>query len=386
MNPESLLSFSSPVKINAGNRALETLPVELAGFDASKPLVIADIRTSGRKAMRTLTGAFGDSGMTLGCFDGVTDSVDPALINFLVTVCAEKGYDALIALGGGPVADVAKILNLALSMHVKDARQLSDETPIRIHLRPLVAVATAEATGLETSNTARFNGMVFRSGFLAPSLAVIDPRLARARDGVTIASAGIAALGRAAEAHINADGNPFRDAYSFAALRLLGEHLRKAVTRPGDRTACTAVANAVAMSGCVFSNTDDSVLHRLAQAVYDMRGVHPGVTMALSLLPVFEEYRGGERYDIASLLQPLAGDETFVRTPPEKRADEALSALGSLVAGVREVPGVKMPRNLEEAGVPRYVMDDIFEVLDRDADGAYLRSLAGRIWNGSPPA
>lgn len=379
MNSAPAFTFTCPVKTNSGNKALENLPVELAGLNAVKPLIVTSAQSVGRQAIRTLTSAFGDSGMTLGLFDNLPDTADLAVVEQLKTDCLEAKYDAIIALGGGAVVDVAKILNLAVSLKSADARQLSPETPIRKHLQPLVVVPTAAATGLETSKFAHLNKMVFSSEYLAPNLVVIDPRLTRSKDAKTIAAAGLAALGRAVDAHISADKNPFRDAYSFAAIRFLKENLPAAVKNPGDKKASLAVANAAAMSGCAFSNMQTSPLHKLGQVFHEMQHIHPGIIMGMCLPHILSDYLKRGDYDLSELLHPLVWDDEFPRTPAAKRADAALAVVDRFLADLYATLGKDMPQTLKEAGIPGYRMDDIQDALGQDQEGVYLRSVVSRI-------
>lgn len=384
MDTASVFTFTCPVKTNSGNKSLENLPVELANLNAIKPVLITSVKAVGRKAIRTLTGAFGDSGMNLGLFDGITDIADLSLIETLKNTCLEKKYDTVIALGGGTVVDVAKVLNLAVSLKVADARQLSSRTPIRKHLSPLVVVPTAAATGLETSKLAHLNRMVFSSEYLAPNLVVIDPRLTRAEDGKTIAATGLAALGRALEAHISADRNPFRDAYSFAAIRFIKENLLAAISNPGDKKASLAISNAAVMSGCAFSNTDTVLLHKLGQVFQDTQHIPAGMIMGMCLPHIFKDYLNRGGYNLSALLQPLTGDDEFARTPVVKRAEAALVVLDRFLADLHDALGMDMPRTLKEAGVPNYMLEDMLDMLGTDRDGSYLCTVVKRIWNDKP--
>jgi alcohol dehydrogenase len=379
-------AFTCPIKTNSGNRALEHLPVELSDLNAVKPLIITSMDLVGRKAIRTLTAAFGDSGMTLGVFDGVTDAADLTLIEHLKDIFIKDKYDAIIALGGGVVVDAAKILNLAASLKVADARQLSGETAIKDPLGPLVAVPTAAVTGLETSKYAFLNRTAFVSIYLTPNLVVLDPRMTRTNDGNTMAAAGLAAFGRALEACIAPDKNPFTDAYALAALRFIRESLVTAVINPGDGKAALAVANAAAMSGCAISNTNGDVLHRLGQVFHDMVHVPPGMIMGMCLPTVLADYRNRDGQTVSALLHPLAGDDEYAATPEAKRADEALTVLCKFLDELYSALEGKMPRTLKEAGIPDYMMNDIFEALGREPDGAYLHTVIDRVWKGSPAA
>ena len=386
MNSDSCFTFTCPVKTNSGNIALENLPVELSGLNAGKPLVVTNIAKVGRKAVRTLTGAFGDSGMSLGVFDSLGDKVDPALIEQLRTTFIEEEYDSIIALGGGTIVDSAKILNLTVSLKITDVRNLSAQTPVNRNLLPLVVVPTADATGLETAQFARLNGAVLSSEYLAPVLVVIDPRLTRGKDVKTIYATGLAALGRALESHIIAKENPFRQAYSFAAIRFIRDNLPAAVRNPDDKKTTLAVINAAVMSGCAFSGTEARPLHKLGQIFQEMLKIHPGIIMGMCLPHILDDYLHRDGNGLASLLHPLTGDEEFAQTPEAQRAGAAVSVLHRFMADLHSALGKDVPQTLREAGVPLYAIEDIFEVLDVDPNGVYLRSVVERIRDKTPMA
>ena len=66
-------SFSCPLKINCGSRALENLPTELAAFNAHAPLILASRDQVGKKRINTVIDAFKTSGLTLGIYDRLPD-------------------------------------------------------------------------------------------------------------------------------------------------------------------------------------------------------------------------------------------------------------------------------------------------------------------------
>ena len=386
MNSENCFTFTCPVKTNSGNIALENLPVELSGLNAGKPFIVTNIEKVGRKAVRTLTDAFGDSGMSLGVFDSLGDKVDPALIEQLRALFIEEKYNSIIALGGGTIVDSAKILNLAFCLKTTDVRNLSAQTPVSRNLLPLVVVPTADATGLETAQLAGLNGAVLSSEYLAPVLVVIDPRLTRGKNVKTIYATGLATLGRALESHINANENPFRQAYSFTAIRFIRQNLPAAVRNPDNKKATMAVINAAVMSGCAFSITEARPLHKLGQVFQEMLNIHPGIIMGMCLTHILDDYLHRDVNGLASLLHPLAGDEEFVRTPEAQRGGAVVSVLHRFMADLHSALGKDVPQTLREAGVPPYVMEDIFEVLDADPNGRYLCSVVERMLGTSPGA
>ena len=99
--------FICPVKINSGNKALEHLPFELGALDARKPLVIAEGGAAKKGVIDVVIGAFRDSEITIGIFDNMPPLSDLPLIRELFGIYRDRGYDAIIAVGGGPAVDAA---------------------------------------------------------------------------------------------------------------------------------------------------------------------------------------------------------------------------------------------------------------------------------------
>lgn len=379
MNITNGFAFICPFKTNSGNKALEHLPVELAGFNAFKPLIITSRQLAGWRAISTLKNAFGDSGMTLGLFDDVTQTADLNVVEQIRDIFVKGQYDVIIALGGGIIVDVAKIVNLAVSQKVADACQLSPATAIRDPLGPLVVIPTFAVNGMETSKYAVLSGKTFTSVHLMPDLVVLDPRLTRAKDGKTVAEAGIAAFGRTLEAYIAPDKNPFMDAYAFTAMRFIRENLASAVKKRCNKKESLAVANAVAMSGCVISNTDQNVLHRLGQVFQNTIHVHPGVIIGMCLYPLLDDTMKKGNSLVSNLLLLLGGDDKYAAMPEAGRTGAALREVYGFTYEIYSMLKGKMPQTIREAGIPQYLMDDVLEVINQEPDGTYLRTVIDRV-------
>lgn len=379
MNITNGFAFICPFKTNSGNKALEHLPVELAGLNAFKPLIITSRELAGWRAISTLKNAFGDSGMTLGLFDDVTETADLNVVEQIRDIFVKGQYDVIIALGGGIIVDVAKIVNLAVSQKVADACQLSPATAIRDPLGPFVVIPTAAVNGRETSKYAVLSGKTFTSVHLMPDLVVLDPRLTRAKDGKTVAEAGIAAFGRTLEAYIAPDKNPFMDAYAFTAMRFIRENLALAVKKRCNKKESLAVANAVAMSGCVISNTDQNVLHRLGQVFQNTIHVHPGVIIGMCLYPLLDDTMKKGNSLVSNLLLLLGGDDKYAAMPEAGRAGAALREVYGFTYEIYSMLKGKMPQTIREAGIPQYLMDDVLEVINQEPDGTYLRTVIDRV-------
>ncbi len=323
--------FFCPMKINSGHRALEQIPFELGALDSRKPFVISRRYDGDRGLIDIIIDAFKDSGVAIGIFGDVPTDPDLKLIRELFNIYRNRGYDAIIAVGGGPVVDTAKVLNIAVSGRPDDIEECDGEDQIKRPLKPLIIVPTLSGTGYETSRHVFFGGRAFVSHFLMPNLAVIDPRMTVTEDAVTTASTTLAALTHAVEAYTGPTKNPLADAYAYSAIQLIMEYLVNVIRDQQDVSGRIALANAHAMAGCAFSNVASGTAHELGRVMGDMCHLPPGLCMGMVLPHVLEKQMSKEGYHISDLLLPLAGFEAYASTAKNLRVRRAVDILHDLL-------------------------------------------------------
>jgi alcohol dehydrogenase len=119
MEPKSN-TFQSPVKINAGLKALAHIPVELAAMGAERPLLVTTKILAKKKVVSRVVAELRDSGMPLGIYDGLDEHARLKTVLHLAELFQDGGFDAIIALGGGSVMHTAKALNLAVTKNTRD--------------------------------------------------------------------------------------------------------------------------------------------------------------------------------------------------------------------------------------------------------------------------
>ena len=351
--------FFCPVKINSGERALEQIPCELDALNARKPFVIARKDASERGLVDVIIDAFKDSGIAIGIFDGVPAAPDLKLIKELFNIYRDRGYDAVIAVGGGPVADTAKMLNIAVSGKPEDIEGCAGENLIKRPLKPLIIVPTLAGTGYEVSKYAFFDGRSYASHFLMPRLAVIDPRMTIPEDAVTTAANSSAALSHAVEAYTGADKNPLADAYAYTAIQLIMEHLVNVIRNQRDRNGRLSLANAHAMAACAFSNVAPGVAHKLGKVMGDVCHLPPGLCMGKLLPHILESEMSEGGYHIPDLLLPLAGFEAYASMAEKLRARRAVDILYDLLNDLSAVSGGAILRIWKDAQVSEETLQDI---------------------------
>lgn len=380
--------FFCPVKTNSGNRALEHLPFELEALSARKPLIVTDKHVARQGLVRKMINAFKDSGVMIGIFDSIPDVPDMQLVTELSNIYRNGEHDAIIALGSGSIVNVAKVVNIAVSYNVKILSDLAGDNLITHPLGPFVLVPTLAGTGYETSRFAFIENLTFSSYFLMPDLVIIDSRMVRSESDQTTVATAMIALAHAAETYTGPTKNPLTDTYAYAAIQYIKDTLITVLHTPRDTAGRLALANAASMAGCAFSNMQPGIVHILGEAISTMFHIPSGICMGI-LLPYGLEYtiqkNGYHTYD---LLFPLSDFDEYAGTAEDLKAGKAVNIMYQMQQDLYNVTGRKIPRTLEEANVPKYMLNDIAEKVFRVGTNEFgiddYRMVLEHAWEGKP--
>ncbi len=272
----------------------------------------------------------------------------------------DRGYEALVALGGGSNIDLAKAVAVLLR-HGGAVEAYFGEHLVPGPVLPLVAVSTTAGTGSEVSaasvlaDPVRKRRGAILSNHLRPWAAIYDPLLTASCPRQVTADAGVDALTHAVEAYIVADHrlesgpelpgiytgrSPLTDALAERAIALVGRYLRRAVYRGGDLEAREGMHLASLLAGMAFSNAGLTAVHALEYPVGVATGCTHGAGNGLMLPYVMD-------YNIAACPERLA---TVARL-----LGEAVDGLAPREAAARAVVAVK--RLNDEVGIPLHLRD-----------------------------
>ena len=362
--------FYNPVKIIAGNKALENIPFELDQLHVKRPIIITDKGIVEAGLLKTVIKALKDSDIVIGAiYDDTPPDSSIDVVNQIPQIYQDNGCDSLIAVGGGSVIDTAKGANIAISEGTDNIMKFMGTNRLTTPQNPLIVVPTTAGTGSEVTwvavihNPAEKTKMAFASNLLLPKVAVLDPRMILSLPPKLTAATGMDALTHAIEAYSCLQKNPLSDAYATSAIRLINENLVRAVEDGKDKNARFAMANAALMAGAAFSNSMVGAVHAVGHACGAVARIHHGIAMAI-ILPVVMEYNFDKSsHYYAELLLPLAGDEVFAKTPASDRARRSIETIRNLNATLNRLCG--LPVSLKEAGVE----ENQFEEIARTAIG-----------------
>ncbi|WP_020407718.1 iron-containing alcohol dehydrogenase [Hahella ganghwensis] len=390
--------FFCPVKVIAGEAALEHIPFELSALGASKPLLITDKGVRGAGLTDHVTGACEESGVTMvAVYDDVPPDSSTDVVREIAELYRSSGADSIIAVGGGSVIDTSKGVNVLVSEGGTDIAKYAGAGVLKRPLKPFFVVPTTAGTGSEVTAVAivadKTKGvkLPFGSPFLLPNAAVIDPRMTLTLPPHITAATAMDALTHATEAFTCLAKNPLSDAYATGAIRKISDNLLKVMDNPKDVEGRLELAQASTMAGIAFSNSMVGLVHSLGHATGAICHLPHGMCMSL-FLPYVLEYnlsKGESREALAELLLPLAGAEVYAATPEGQRAEKAIATIRDLREELYD--RCKLPRTLEETGkvgrdqLPRIAdmaLDDgsiMFNPAEADFDE--VLSVLNQAWN-----
>jgi len=208
---------------------------------------------------------------------------------------AEGRFDGFVSVGGGSAIDTCKAANL-YSTHPADFlayvnAPIGAGRAVPGAVKPHIACPTTCGTGSEVTGVAVFDlvAMHLKTGIssklLKPSLALVDPGVARTLPPMVVAASGFDALSHALEAYtcvpftrrkkaadanlrpVYQGANPWSDAIGTEALRLIGEHLVRATRDADDVEARTEMMYAGTLAGIAFGGAGCHVPHGMSYAV-----------------------------------------------------------------------------------------------------------------------
>ena len=362
--------FYNPVKIVSGENALESLGYELKQLGANWPLIITDQGVSAAGLITSVKDALDKAGRPAGIlFDRVPSDSSPRIVDQAAAIFRDNECDAIISVGGGSVIDTGKAVNIVVTENAGSLTELKG-VKLRKTMRPFIAIPTTSGTGSEVTYAAmimdieRKQKMLFASYLLFPNTAILDPRMTVSLPPLTTAATAMDAMTHAIEACICKPRNPFSNAHSTEAIRMISKYLAKSIDNPDDREARFYLANAACMAGAAFSNSGVGLIHALGHALGGVCRVPHGTAMNIFLPYGLEFNLSAVSEIVGELLLPLAGPETYVETPAGDRPPKSIAVLREIQDWLYTATG--LPRTLAEAGVDKSAIDEIAQKAVKD--------------------
>ncbi|MFM5397827.1 iron-containing alcohol dehydrogenase [Aeromonas veronii] len=387
--------FFCPVKLLAGEQALEQLASELASLGARRPLLLTDKGVNATGLATLLANVLAEGELPVAAiWDEIPADSSTAVVERIAKRYRELDCDSLVALGGGSVIDTAKAVNILTSMGGEHLLDYSGAGCLTRPLKPLAVVPTTAGTGSEVTlvavikDEASGRKVPFTSPFLLPQLAVLDPRLTQGLPLNITAATAMDAMTHAIEAFIGTAKNPVSDALALMAVEKIASALPQIIHDPQNKQLRLQLAEGSTLAGMAFSNSMVGLVHALGHSLGARCHLPHGLCMNLFLPTVLDYNRPEVDGELARLLLPLVGAERFAATPAHQRAEATITAIRTLRDSLWQA--VKLPRTMSEAGVSdRSLLTEIRDLAvndgallfnRKDADREQLLTLLERAW------
>lgn len=194
---------------------------------------------------------------------------DEQALEQLLRVAEEFKPQAIVGLGGGSVMDMAK-LTAVLWDRRQTLQAVVGPNKVERKLCTLIQVPTTAGTGSEAgiralvSNSSTGDKMAVESAHMRADLVILDATLSYSVPAAVTAATGVDALAHSVESFTNINAHPIIDEYARLGIKLVGQHLGRAVQDGSDEQAREAMMVASYYGGICLGPVNTAAGHAVA--------------------------------------------------------------------------------------------------------------------------
>lgn len=348
--------FSTAGRIVSGESAADALADILKSRSVRRVLVLSDANIAGSQLLDEPLRRIRDMGVESTVFAEIIPEPPAHHVDDLQQRFKGQSFDLLVAVGGGSVLDVAKLLSILINAPFTVSEIVGvDRVPASGI--PLVAIPTTAGTGSEVTPNAivTFTDEQLKVGiisrYLLPSEVVLDPEMTVGMPPLVTASTGVDAFIHSLESVTSNKANPVCKAVGYHSMKLIFPALPRAYNHPDDRAARHDLLMGSMLGGMALTAAGTTAVHALSYPLGGTFGIPHGVANAMLLVPVMEYNRDVLRDDFAEIAVVVGICSQDV--PVQQRCDQFLDSLKALVRKV------EIPTDLTRYGVAYSDIDDL---------------------------
>lgn len=206
----------------------------------------------------------------------------------------QSKFDLIIAIGGGSVMDMAKLINIfSANNHIAGLKIVKDSKLVAKKGVPLIAIPTTSGTGSEATHFA----VVYHNKkkysvahkFILPNVVVLNYMFTKTQNKYLTACAGLDALSQAIESYWSVGATDESKVYAKEAIQLLLANLEKVTLRTSDEKGREAVMMGAYLAGKAINISKTTAAHAVSYAFTTYYSIPHGHAVFLTL-PEFFEY------------------------------------------------------------------------------------------------
>lgn len=352
--------FVWPGQAVFGAGSAERLSAWMQHSGSRKPLVVSDAGLVAAGLVEPHLARLRDAGLVPCLFDGV--EANPTLDNVAqaLDLWHSQACDGVVALGGGSVIDVCKVLLARLCSDAPVEQVLREGDALLCRpIPPFAAIPTTAGTGSESTTAALVKDAqgrkhVLRSRACRPQWVALDPLLTLSVPPAVTACTGFDTVMHALGAATNRATNPVGEALALQAMVLSFHALPLVIAQPDALQARSDMLLASYLAGVAMSLRGTDGIHGLCTPLESLVDVPHAHVLAVVCVPLM-------RFTLPAATPSYARVARACGLLAEPVDDAACAA--ALVEAIDHLRrAARLPCTLAELGVRADQLDAVIDI------------------------
>lgn len=340
---------STRIEMGIGKSAQLTALLNELGIGSSV-LLVSDPGVAKAGVTGPIQAALESSGRRVVRFDTISQNPRDTECMAGAALFAERGMEAVVAVGGGSAMDTGKAIAL-LGPNGGAPLDYCEGRRAYASIAPIICIPTTAGTGSEVTRSAvitessTHRKLTLKHASLRPLLAVLDPKLTYTVPKSVTAATGVDALVHAIEGYTCKVSNPISQLFGARAMQTIVSALPVAFGDPQHEQARYSMLEGSLLAGLCFGASDVAAVHCLAEALGGLYDTPHGVANAV-FLPHVLRFNSQEAKPVHAALARM------MHFAGESDGDE--TAIGKMIGGIREFTArLDIPKLKDLPGVRR---------------------------------
>lgn len=275
-------------KIHFGRGAVGQLPDILERRKLTRIMLVCDAGVKAAGIADQVIAQIEKAGVSYVIFDGVMPNPTNQLVEEATAIARKEGVNGFVAVGGGSSIDLAKAVNVLMT-NLGSIGDYGGMNMVKVDVLPLVAIPTTAGTSSEITNvsalidTEKVIKYVIIDDRIVASEVVADPEFTRTVPASVTATTGMDAITHAVESYISNMATPLTEYNSLTGLKILYDHVARAVRDGNDMEAREQMMLGCIITGFGFSNANLGFVHAIAHTLSAHFGLAHGMANACVL-------------------------------------------------------------------------------------------------------
>ena len=294
--------------------------------------------------------------------------------NNAIKFCVGKHYDGVIALGGGSVMDLTKVVMAFLSTGKTNIVDLLEYKRKYERSIPSIFLPTTHGTGSEVTKWGTVWDMKQKKKYsishldLYPNIAILDGNLTVSLPMDISIMTILDALSHSFESIWNKNANEKSTEYAIEAIISIIKNVDSLKQAPSDLNVRNNLIKASAIAGLAFSNTATAAAHSISYPLTIRFDIPHGVASSLSLVPLLEINGKHIKESLDKICHSLevAYDELIrkIKAIPEGIIPYTLSEWGVAKSDLPQLVEESFTNGRMDNNIVDLAQDDVFDILD----------------------